>query len=426
LYTETHMIRITGKSIRFMLLLGQICPFSVPVGVYIDFSSGNWSEGLTAYMSDHLSSEQRGKDREYRLKALERYANFAAEQRDFALADFSSRHDEASQAVGYSKSMMLFHMLRTQAGDERFNENLRQLWLRYRFRPANFVDVIQQLFSGNDDEYRTFVDQWLYQSGAPEIVLTEVSVNQINDGHLLTMTINQSQPGPAYKLQLPLDVKLENNEQLVRELIQLSEKQKVVALKYRQRPESIVLDPDYDVFRLLHPHERPASLSRLFGAENQLLVLPALASENQTRAWKQLADLWSKRYKNVEVVNDNALRTLPDDTTAWLLGWQNRLLEQNLQRFSSPGQHVSDQTAMLGNRSFNAGDHAVVILDPDNTRMSLGFIGADTAEAINLLAAKLPHYSSYGVLAFNKPGMKNILKQHLPVQESPMARQLDQ
>jgi hypothetical protein len=54
----------------------------------------------------------------------------------------------------------------------------------------------------------------------------------------------------------------------------------------------------------------------------------------------------------------------------------------------------------------------------------LGFIGADDPEVIDLLARKLPHYSSYGLLAFSKPEASNLLKQHLPVQASPMTRRL--
>ena len=66
----------------------------------------------------------------------------------------------------------------------------------------------------------------------------------------------------------------------------------------------------------------------------------------------------------------------------------------------------------------------MVLLDADNSRTPLGFIGADEPEVIALMARKLPHYSSYGVLAFGKPEANNILKQHMPVQVSPMARQL--
>ena len=78
----------------------------------------------------------------------------------------------------------------------------------------------------------------------------------------------------------------------------------------------------------------------------------------------------------------------------------------------------------MGNQQFNAKEHAVVMLDADNSRTPLGFIGADDPEVIVLMARKLPHYSSYGVLAFSKPEGNNLLKQHLPVQASPMARQL--
>ena len=116
-------------------------------GVYIDASKGNWSEGLTAYMSDHYSNERRGKGREYRRKALERYANFAAEQADFALSDFRSRHDEASQAVGYNKSLMLFHMLRKRAGDDAFDKAIQMFWQNYQFRYADFDDLIQLLYT---------------------------------------------------------------------------------------------------------------------------------------------------------------------------------------------------------------------------------------------------------------------------------------
>ena len=204
----------------------------------------------------------------------------------------------------------------------------------------------------------------------------------------------------------------------------LSEKHNVVTLKYKQRPQGVVLDPDYDVFRLLHPGERPASMGRLFGAEKQLMVLPANATAEQNRAWQQLAAAWQKRYKNVELVNDSAMKNLPEDTAVWLLGWQNALLEENLPRFSAASQQLSADIAKIGNQHFNAKEHAVVLLDADNSRTPLGFIGADDAEVVALMARKLPHYSSYGVLAFSKPEGNNLLKQHLPVQISPMARQL--
>jgi aminopeptidase N len=406
-------------------------------GVYIDFSKGNWSEGLTAYMSDHFSSEQQGKGSEYRRKALERYANFAAEQGDFALTDFSSRHDETSQAVGYSKSMMLFHMLRIRVGDDVFNNGIRQFWQRYQFKHANFLDLIQQLYSANDsvDGYRSFAEQWLNRTGAPEISLDNVSVSKLDDGYLLSIKISQQQPGPAYQLQIPLEVTLQGKTQAYRENVFLTEKNHLLTLQFKQEPQAVTLDPDYDVFRLLHSNERPASLGRLFGAKKQLLVLPANGTAEQIKAWQQLATAWSRTYKNVEIVFDSKMKALPDGVAVWLLGWNNQLLKGHQKYFTSLyldstsrtfSQTLSGDTVTIDKQQLHAKKHAVALLDADNSHTPLGFIGAADPEVIALIARKLPHYSSYGTLAFELPEVNNIIKQHLPVLKSPMAWKLDQ
>lgn len=396
-------------------------------GVYIDFSKGNWSEGLTAYMSDHLNSEQKGNGREYRRKALERYANFAAEQGDFALAEFRSRHDEASQAIGYSKALMLFHMLRKQSGDDVFDKNIRQFWQRYQFKYATFVDLIQQLYTGADNEMNIerFISQWLIRSGAPEISLDNVSVDKRDDGYLLSIKVSQQQPGAAYELTLPLEISLQGKTRTQRENILLTEKNNLITLKLDKQPLSVTLDPDYDVFRLLHEHERPATLGRLFGAKKQILVMPEDASAEQVKAWRSLAATWFARYKNVELVFDDHVRTIPGDTALWLLGWSNRLLKDRQKYLASTSrrysQALSANTATIDGEQLHADKHAVVLLDADNSRSAMGFIGAEDPQVIASLARKLPHYSSYGALAFELPGVNNIIKKHLPVLDSPMS-----
>jgi hypothetical protein len=393
-------------------------------GVYIDFSRGNWSEGLTAYMSDHFSNERQGKDAEYRRKALERYANFAAEGRDFALADFSSRHDEASQAVGYSKSLMLFHMLRRLGGDALFNQGIRRFWQQYQFRSADFPDVIKALFPAGDAEYAAFIEQWLYRTGAPEIMLGDVTVRKVNNDYVLSVEIRQQQKGPAYTLRMPLEVLLEGKQYPVREQLELSSRRSVYTYSYSQRPRAVRVDPDYEVFRLLDPRERPSSLGRLFGAGQQIMVMPQGAGKDQRKAWGELAAAWSDLYDNVRLVDSNEINDLPETAAVWLLGWQNELLDRYRQRLTSSTQQLSVSAATINNRQLVADRHTVVLLDPDNTRAPLGFIGADDPQAILMMARKLPHYSSYGVLAFEKHQYKNIIKQHLPVLNSPLARQL--
>ena len=393
-------------------------------GVYIDFSSGNWSEGLTAYLSDHLDSEQRGEASAYRRKALERYANFAARERDFALAEFRSRHDEASQAVGYSKSLMVFHMLRQQAGDAEFDQRIRQFWQRYRFQPASYINVIETLFSGDKSARETFIEQWLARTGAPKLALGEIQIQQHGKGYRLRVEINQTQSNAPYRLQVPLEVRLSDTETPVRQVIELTGRRTVISLDFASRPEALTLDPTYDVFRLLDPAETPSSLGRLFGARKQLLILPGGVKDEQRQAWQDLATAWAQRYGNVELVEDSELTDLPADRAVWILGWENRFLLAERSRFNSDNQQITQKTVTFDQQQFNSADSAVVLLDPDNSRPPLGFVGAQDPDVIAALARKLPHYTSYGRLVFELPTVSNVIKQSLPVKVSSLRRQL--
>ncbi len=395
-------------------------------GVYVDYIEGNWSEGLTAYLSDHLESEWRGEGAAYRRKALERYANFAAEGRDFPLSRFRSRHSDASQAVGYSKSLMLFHMLRNQAGDEAFYQRIRDFWQRYQFTTASYPDVIRILYDGDEQAYENFVSQWLDRTGAPILSLGKVRVSESEAGYRLMLEVNQQQTTPPYSLQVPVDVKLAGMEMPLRKVIDVSGRRSHITLDFEQRPREVTLDPDYDVFRLLHPQERPSSLGRLFGANQLLLVLPTRIDQAQIHAWRQLAEAWRRRYDNIKIINDNELSQLPVNTAVFLLGWQNQLVKTNRQRFQSTHQQLKAMGATVDDQQFNIADHAVVLLDPDNSRAPLGMIGAQHPDSIAALARKLPHYSSYGRLIFELPKVNNIVKQSLPVAVSPLKRQLSE
>ena len=55
-------------------------------GVLVDYQAGNWSEGLTAYLADHLLKEQRGQGIEHRRSSLQRFASFVRKDNDFPLA----------------------------------------------------------------------------------------------------------------------------------------------------------------------------------------------------------------------------------------------------------------------------------------------------------------------------------------------------
>ncbi len=105
--------------IRFPFILTSSYPHEIlhnwwGNGVFVDYARGNWCEGLTAYLADHLYKEQQGQGAEYRRDTLKKYRDFVKEGRDFPLTEFRSRHSPATEAVGYGKALMTFHMARRQ------------------------------------------------------------------------------------------------------------------------------------------------------------------------------------------------------------------------------------------------------------------------------------------------------------------------
>lgn len=392
-------------------------------GVWVDARGGNWSEGLTAYLADHLIDEARGQGAEYRRKLLERYAAFAAEGRDLPLRDFVSRHSDASQAVGYGKTLMLFHMLRRHMGDADFVAALRALWQQHRFSAVDF-DTVRQTFVHISPAGRV-ADLWLDRTGAPALQIKHLSVSPGADGqHVLVLRVRQTQRGPAYPLRVPVAVQVADSPTVHRFDLVFDGREATLRQSFASAPVRVDVDPDYDIFRLLDPAERPASLARVFGARSQWLVLPASAPADVLAAWRALAEAWARRYDNVEVVMDDALDALPAADAVWLLGWDNRWRDRAAARLASSGQSADADGARIAGQPYPRSAHTVVLLDADTARAPLGWIGADDPADIAALARKLPHYGSAGRLVFARGSAANLRQDALPVARSPLRRVL--
>ncbi len=154
-------------------------------GVYVDFDSGNWSEGLTSYRACHLVKEQRGEGAEYRRAALQKYLSYVGRAEDFPLSAFRGRHGETSQAVGYNKALMFFHMLRRRLGDAAFLEGLRLFEARHRFKRAGFADLRAAFESVSGLELESEFEQWVSRVGAPALEVTDVRVERNAEGYRL-------------------------------------------------------------------------------------------------------------------------------------------------------------------------------------------------------------------------------------------------
>jgi aminopeptidase N len=175
-------------------------------GVFVDAQQGNWCEGLTAYLADHLMQEQRGSAVTYRRATLQRYTDYVSAHSEIALMAFRARHSAATAAIGYGKALMLFHMLRQQMGDSAFIKALQGFYRDYLFQRASF-DALRHAFASvtGEDMSEVFL-QWVARSGAPELRISAATVQPDSQGYRLSVILNQVQPGPAYRLQVPLAV----------------------------------------------------------------------------------------------------------------------------------------------------------------------------------------------------------------------------
>jgi hypothetical protein len=397
-------------------------------GVYVDFRQGNWSEGLTAYLADHLSREQAGDGAAYRRTALLRYTNYVSTGNDFALRDFQGRHNEASQAVGYDKALMIFHMLRVQLGDACFLTALRNFYREQRFHRASWDDLRRAFEAVAGSSLQNEFEQWLNRRGAPALQLTAARAQRSGDRYELIAEIAQTQSGPLYSLHIPVAVQLDGQEQAWQTTIDLSQKQQIIHLSVPSRPWRVAVDPEFDVFRRLDPGELPPTLSEALGAESMLIVLPSSAAPTLKDAYSQFARAWAEDGQGVEIRWDNEFAKLPAGRAVWLMGWENRFLAE-LAADLKPHLTLSDnEAAGLEHQTLRRAEQAVVLAARRNgaSGSALLWLGCDNPAAFPGLARKLPHYGSYSYLAFRGDEPSNTLKGQWQVLDSPLTKAVAQ
>jgi aminopeptidase N len=422
------------KVIRFPFILHSSYPHEIlhnwwGNGVYVDYEHGNWSEGLTSYLADHLIKEQRGDGVEYRRSTLQKYTDYVRQQQDFPLTTFRGRHSAVTEAVGYGKTLMLFHMLRTELGDARFIQGLQALYRDNLFRVAGFSAVERAFSEAAGQALDDFFAQWVQRSGAPRLQVSQARSQQRQDGFVLTAVIEQVQDEAPYVLQVPLAIRMEGREQAWQTTVRLDAKRTVIELDLPARPLQLDVDPQFDIFRRLHRNEIPPAISQALGAERLLIVLPAGAPAKFRSGYETLAYGWqADQPGRIEVVVDNELESLPADRSVWLLGWHNRFRPLLARALADYDYADLETIVQIAGTRLNEEEHDIVVMArrAGNTDHALGWLAAGQATSLPGLQRKLPHYGKYSYLAFTGEAPDNILKGQWPVVNSPLSVQVVQ
>ena len=390
-------------------------------GVYVDYRSGNWSEGLTAYLADHLLQEQKANGAEYRRGTMQKYADFVSAGRDFPLAEFTSRHSAQSEAVGYGKAMMVFHMLRRRMGDDNFVRALQNLYHDLKFKRASYADLEKAFSRAAWEDLSPFFAQWVRKAGAPQLRLVSADARRTEKGYQLIIAIEQTQTGPAYALDLPLSITLSGKEEAYSTVIKMDDKRSEFSLPLTGQPLRVDVDPEFDVFRRLDRSEIPPALSQVFGAEQLLIVLPRNAPEDLREQFLGVAKRWQLQPgRSTRIVWDDEIEKIPRLGAVWLFGWENKWRGEFKTALTLSGATLTDQGASIGNAEYSRSRHSLA-LTAHIGQTPAAWLAVPDAEMMATLARKLPHYSKYSYAVFEGTELNNLVKGVWPLTNSSLA-----
>lgn len=386
--------------------------------VYVDYASGNWCEGLTTYMADHWQQALTGQDGEYRRNSLARFSDYAVGGRDFPLRDFRGRHSASTQAVGYDKSMMLFHMLKTRVGDVAFKRALQTFYRDNLYQQATWSDLELAFEATSSTVLDGFFAQWLDRKGMARLTLAEARQSTFvfstgQQGYRTCAKIQQD-PRALYDLNIPIEFTLADGS-ISRSVASLTTAETTSCLETSQVVRLVAVDPRFEVFRELTREERPPALSGVLAGD------PIAVQYNSTEVGNDVAqgfaDAWSGAVEGRVSVLDRGGSAVTTGSTGTLV-----LLGDS----ASHRQFIEPLLGAYG-VTLNVGHVSIDGVDYDLTRQFVALAMATAngqsvlwvagpmvdAQAVSELASRLTHYGKFSALVFE--GRKNLLKKVWPV-----------
>jgi aminopeptidase N len=390
-------------------------------GVLVDYGTGNWCEGLTTYGADNLYKEMASADeaRDSRRTSLQGYLDYVSQNEDFPLRLFREREDFATQAVGYGKSMMVFHQVRRLLGDEAFWGALRDFYSAHLFHRASWDDLFESFGKRSPVPLDGWKEQWLERTGAPQVVLGPHGVmGPDKKGYAVEVTILQTQPD-LYDLRVPVRLGWDNPRAESTLVVTLKESKAMLTVHTRRAPDWVAVDPDFDVLRRIAPAEIPGALSRTLGADTAVVVIASGVAPPEVFAnYEKVAAEWAKRAKlgilREADLTGKELPALP----IWLFG-RGPLAERLVAERGDPTT-VAPTRDHLGWRiagvDYEPGMD-VVLSGGDPPRVWT-LIDAGEIQSFNVVCRKIPHYGKYSYLVFEDG--KNVAKGSWEVLSSPL------
>lgn len=351
--------------------------------VSVDTTSGNWCEGLTAFLSDQRFREDRGEGTDYRKESIIKYLNYATATAPIALNEFhSASHSqpmaEAKRAIGYNRGALFFNELREKIGKDNFYKSLQHFYSDNKGKLANWEHIRISFEKVTASDLSLFFKERLSRKDIPGLSTKDVELSYSNNMPLLSFDLIQETEKP-YTISVPIHI--ETPRGILKTTREISQINNSITIQLQQRPYGFTIDPELSFMRQLAPEESLPVWSQFLGSKKKLIIL---ADENSRLQYKPLLQSL-ERYKP-EII------TASEVTNADLS--KNSLLF--LDADQPAARSIFGQTTHPS-RGFVL-DSRQNPLNPDHVAV---LISSNDVSEVSSVASKLKHYGKYSYLEFS-------------------------
>lgn len=392
--------------------------------VYVDYQRGNWCEGLTSYMADHHNAELSNMGAQYRRDVLNKYTEFVTDKNEFPLSKFIGRFSAASEAIGYGKSLMLFHMLRMKYGNDVFKKSLSGFYNNYLFKNVSYAEIQKSFEMHTGEDLTSFFAQWVERVGAPVVSVKNATVSFVDGNYHLKLTLLQDQNSEAFSMQIPLVVSLKGESLSEVVVVDFNSRIQNYDLVFKSRPYHLRVDPEFDVFRKVSVDEIPPTMTMALGAKNTYFILPKktdIKDEENIAYMKFVKEVSSalSREGNIQIFYADEVATLPSNANVWVLGYNNQYSTGVKSALKDQDVQFLNDRIIVDQKDFLISDHSFVFVAREQSLNStLVQIASPFLISYEALAKKLVHYGKYGSLVFKDEKLLNVQKGIWAVQNS--------
>ena len=370
---------------------------------FVDDTGGNWCEGLTVYCADYhyKELESAAAAHEYRRNLLKDFAAYVHDDRDMSLREFKARHSGATRAIGYGKSMMVFHMVERSIGREAFLAALRDVWGSHPFQQLSWDDFFAAFSNHGGVDLSWMRDQWLDRTGAPLLSIESVK----HDGDKVDVVLTQE--GPAWVLDIPVVIETRSGE---REHVVRLEGLRGEFSFEAPGAVAVHIDPGDHVFRRLHPVEIEPTLSQVLGEESPGFLTATPAGREFATAWIEADDPVMLSY---DAATMGKARIVVNPEAA------------ELKRWLPDGAQTAGTMLFLNGTRIDLSKNIVTmaVTDPDQSDVTSLVVLCLNESQLPSLAGRLSHYGKYSWLVFPSRGRPQ--RGNWEISASPLSADLD-